>query len=143
MGECFAQLGHQRTAGRVLGFLLVCEPAEQSIDDLVRAVGASKASISITLRLLTAHDLVERVGKSGERRGFYRLRPGAWTTDLKGKIGQFAGMRQLAEDGLAALGDVPAARRERLEGMRDLYAFFEREFPGLIDRWLAERRGRP
>jgi hypothetical protein len=27
--------------------------------------------------------------------------------------------------------------------MRDLYGFFERELPGLIERWEAEQRERP
>jgi len=141
IGEFFAKAGHQRIAGRVLGWLLVCDPPHQSADDLQRLTHASKASISISLRVLTAIDLVERVGVPGERKAHYRIRPGAWTTDLRGKLSQFTALRQLADEGLAALDGVPASRRERLEGMRDLYQFFEREFPELIERWLAKRRG--
>jgi len=143
VGEVFAQSGHQRIAGRVLGWLLVCDPPRQSADDLQRVTGASKASISITLRVLIANGLVERVGVSGERRAHYQLRPGCWTTDLRGKLAQFTALKALAEEGLALLGDAAPDRRARLEGMRDLYGFFEREFPGLVERWLAERGARP
>jgi DNA-binding transcriptional ArsR family regulator len=140
MGEWFALSGQQRITGRVLGVLLVCDPPDQSIDDLVERTGASKASVSITLRLLTTKRLVERLGRPGERRAYYRLRPGAWTTDMQGRAGEFGAIRQLAEEGLRALGRAPAAQRARLEVMRDFYGFLEREFPALIDRWLATRR---
>lgn len=141
VGEFFARTGHQRIAGRVLGWLLVCDPPAQTAEDLQRVTRASKASISITLRVLIANDLVERVGVVGQRKAHYQLRPAAWTTDLRGKLAQFTALRQLAEEGLAAMGDVPSDRRARLEGMRDLYAFFEREFPDLVERWLAARGG--
>lgn len=143
VGEFFARTGHQRTAGRVLGWLLVCDPPRQSADDLQRVTGASKASISITLRVLIANDLVERVGVTGRRQAHYQLRPGCWTTDLRGKLAQFTALRELAEEGLALMVEAPPDRRARLEGMRDLYAFFEREFPGLVERWLAERGAGP
>lgn len=139
VGEFFARTGHQRIAGRVLGWLLVCDPPAQTADDLQRVTGASKASISVTVRVLIANGLVERVGVPGRRQAFYQLRPGCWTTDLRGKLAQFTALRRLAEEGLAAMGDGPPGRRGRLEGMRDLYGFFEREFPDLVERWLAER----
>ena len=46
----------------------------------------------------------------------------------------------LAEQGLELLADEPAERRERLQEMRDFYAFFEEELPVLLDRWEAERK---
>lgn len=139
-GEFFARAGHQRIAGRVLGWLLICDPPHQSADDLRRVTRASKASVSITLRLLAAADLVERIGVPGQRRAYYRVRPGAWSTDLRRKVDQITGARRLAEEGLALLADATPERRRRLEEMRELYAFFEREFPGLIERWLASRK---
>ena len=88
VGEFFSRIGHQRGAGRTVGWLLVCDPPHQSADELVQATGQSKASVSIHLRLLTASGLVERIGVSGERRAFYRIRPAAWKNDLSAKLTQ-------------------------------------------------------
>jgi len=139
IGELFAGMGQQRIAGRLLGWLLVCDPPHQSADELARVIGASKASISITVRLLIAAGMVERIGVPGQRRAHYRLRPTCWTTDVREKLGRITAMRAVAEQGLRALAGAPRERRRRLQDMRDFYAFFEREFPALIERWLATR----
>lgn len=142
VGEFFSRLGHQRIAGRLLGWLLICDPPHQSATDLADAIGASKGSISINLRLLIASDLVERIGVPGERRAFYRLRPTAWTQDLNSKVAQLTELRRIAESGLDVLADAPPERRKRLEGMRALYEFMEREFPVLIEKWLASNKAK-
>lgn len=142
VGEFFARLGHQRTAGRILGWLLICDPPEQSGPDIVAVTGASKASVSINLRLLTASGVVESVGLPGERRTFYRLRPAAWTQDMGAKVAQIKELRQIAEAGLDLLAKAPPPARERLVAMRDFYAFFERELPAVVDRWLQSQKRR-
>ena len=137
VGEFFSRLGHQRIAGRLIGWLLISEPEHQSAAELVEVVSASKASISINLRLLMAAGLVERIGVPGERRAYYRLRPIAWTRDWDTKLGQIAELRRIADSGLELLKDEPAPRGKRLQGMRDYYAFMGRELPPVIDKWLA------
>ena len=46
VGEFFSRLGHQRIAGRLIGWLLISEPEHQSAAELVEVIGASKASIT-------------------------------------------------------------------------------------------------
>lgn len=69
--------GLQRGAGRVLGWLLVCDPPEQTAADLVEALRASTGAVSQNLRILLHLQLVERTGYRGDRRSFYRVAPGA------------------------------------------------------------------
>jgi DNA-binding transcriptional regulator GbsR (MarR family) len=137
VGEFFPRLGHQRIAGRLNGWLLICDPPHQSADELARAIGASKGSISTNLRLLMASGLVERIGISGERRAFYHLRPIAWTRDLSAKLAQVAELRRIADTGLEVLKDRPAEQRKGFKRMRDFYAFMGHELPVVIDKWLA------
>ncbi|MFC1955614.1 hypothetical protein ACFLWZ_03670 [Chloroflexota bacterium] len=47
--------------------------------------------------------------------------------------------RQLAERGLALLGNKAPLAHKHLEEMRDVYIFLEREFPALLERWEQER----
>jgi type II secretory pathway component PulJ len=51
-------------------------------------------------------------------------------------------LRRNAEHGLRVLEAEPAAKRERLERMRRLYAFLEREMPRLLERFEAEETER-
>jgi DNA-binding transcriptional regulator GbsR (MarR family) len=129
-----------RMAGRVLGWLLICDPAEQTFGQIAEVLQASKGSISGAMKFLVPSGLVERISRPGDRRNYYRCRPGAWTDLARDQSRQYDDFRKLAERGLELLAEAPAARRERLQGMRDLYAWLEREMPALWERWRREQQ---
>ena len=130
-----------RTAGRILAWLLICDPPEQTMHDLVQALGASKSSISTMTRLLIQIGMIERVSLPGERRDSYRSTPDHWLRQLEGATQEFASYRALAERGLALLADPSDEQRRALTEMRDVSDFLEREFPALLKRWQDERHG--
>jgi DNA-binding transcriptional regulator GbsR (MarR family) len=138
IGLLYEDLGQPRIAGRVLGWLLVCEPDCQSAEDLATVLHASRGSISTTTRLLVRAGLVERQTIRGDRRTYYRIRPGAWTTVFEEQIQTARRMRELAERGLELLNDEPVERRSRIEELHALTAFYEREAPILLSRWRRE-----
>lgn len=140
MGLFYEDLGLPRVWGRVLGWLLLCEPAQQSAEDLATVLHASRGSISTTTRSLVRAGLVERHTIRGDRRTYYQLRPGAWMSVLEGQVQTTKRMRELADRGLDLLDGEPAERRRRLEEMHDLTAFYEREAPALLDRWHHKHR---
>lgn len=131
--------GLPRIAGRILGWLMICDPSEQTASQLAEALGASKGSVSTMTRLLTRLELVERVPQRGSRQDLYRIRPGAWTELMKARLSGLAVFTQLAEKGLRVMGSASPARRQRLEEMHELYSFFEEEMAELIRR-LEDRR---
>lgn len=148
VGLHFESLGLPRMAGRMLGWLLVCDPPQQAAEQLTTALSASSGSISMTARMLTRMGFVERVAVRGDRRAFYRLRPHAWGAILEERAAEMKRLRVLAEQGLAALEGAPEQRRGRLTEMRELFAFLEAEFPALVARYhdqqerdQQERRG--
>ncbi len=61
----FEEMGFPRMAGRILGWLLICDPPEQSAGQLAGVLQASKGSLSTMTRLLIQMGLVERVGLPG------------------------------------------------------------------------------
>ena len=67
--------GLPRMAGRILAWLLICDPPEQSMPDLVEVLQASKSSVSTMTRHLIQFGMIERVSLPGERRDFYRAMP--------------------------------------------------------------------
>jgi len=138
-GILFERVGVPRMAGRIWSWLLVCDPPHQTAAQLAEAVSASRGSISTMTRLLMQFGLIERIGLPGERNRFYRVKPGAFTELLRAKMSFTTEVRNLAERGLELLRDEPAQGRRRLRECRDFYAFFEKEFPALIEKWEKQK----
>src|SRR5664280_540725 len=130
--------GMPQMTGRVFGWLMVCDPAEQTAAQLAEALDASKGSISgATGQLARAH-LVDRLHIRGERADRFRLRPEAWDEQMRD---QGAGeARAVLAQGLEALADEPPARRARLEEIDAFYAWWESRLPALWDEWQEYKR---
>ncbi|HJW89287.1 MAG: hypothetical protein A2Z16_12910 [Chloroflexi bacterium RBG_16_54_18] len=143
IGLFFEQMGLPRMAGRILGALLISDPAAQSITDLSGKLKASKSSISIMARLLVEHGLVERVASPVPRRDYYRFKPGGWIVYMRQWLGLMSALHQITERGLALMEDQPSQLKERLQEAHDLFSFIEQEFPALLKRLETERNQRP
>ena len=142
MGIFFEKTGFPRMAGRIWGWLLVCDPPEQTAAQIAEELQASRGSISTMTRLLQIWG-VERIGVPGKRGGCYRIKPGSFVKLLHTEAGMFSEIRNLAERGLKAIENEPLRVRERLIEGRDLFAFVEKEYPLLIEKWQRQRkRGR-
>ncbi len=139
MGRLFEQAGLPRMAGRILGRLLLAYPPHQSLDELAEALMASKGSISTTTRLLIQIGLIERFSLPGVRHDYFRIKPGAFQHAFKQSAEEIAQVRKLAERGLELLKGEPSQARQGLEEMHQMYVFFEREYPLLLERWEQER----
>jgi DNA-binding transcriptional regulator GbsR (MarR family) len=132
------EAGAPRMVGRVFGWLLVCDPREQSAADLAESLQASRGSISTATRVLLRMGLVERVRLRGERFDRFRARPEVWDEFLWRKE-QFSEPRRVLRMGLDALADEPAARREALEELDAIYAWWEERVPKLREEYVADR----
>ena len=76
MGLFFETLGAGRTMGRVYGWLMICDPPQQSLSGLAATLSVSKASISTVARQLQEGGMIERLPSGQEavalRRGTSR-----------------------------------------------------------------------
>lgn len=139
----FAQEGMPLIAGRVIGWLLISDPPEQSAADLARVLDVSRSSISSSVRLLTPSGLVESVRKRGDRQEYLRISPDGWSRMLASRYAKTAAFRQVIERGLGVLSETSAPdRSERLEHVVELYSFLEEELPAMWRRWEHRDRGR-
>jgi DNA-binding MarR family transcriptional regulator len=130
--------GLPRMTGRVLAWLLVCEPVEQTAAQLADALDASRGSISGATGMLVRAGLVDRLHIRGERADRFRVRPDAWDEQVRDQGATEA--RALLAQGLDALAGEPAARRQRLEDMEAFYAWYESRVPALWDEWQRYKR---
>lgn len=131
--------GLPRMSGRIWAWLLICEPPQQTAAQLAQELQASRGSISDSARLLTSAGLISRTSRPGDRREYFSVPPGAVRTLMQGRLPGVVAMRRLMDEGLAIMADRPADERARLQEVRDVYAFFERELPAMLERFDAER----
>ncbi|GAA3760869.1 GbsR/MarR family transcriptional regulator [Salinactinospora qingdaonensis] len=141
LAQFFEDSGLPRMEGRVLGWLVVCTPAHQSAEEIATALGASRGAISMAVRLLQRAEAVERVSFPGTRRHYYRLRPGMWRREIDRRVHEATAVRTMAEDGLNRLASAPDQDLQRLRDLYDMYAFLEREYLQIRDRWHDHETG--
>ena len=130
----FEQMGLPRTAGRVLGVLLICDPPAQSLTDLCELVQSSKSSVSTTTRLLTEMSLIERVPSPVPRQVYFQFKPGGWMVFIRQRLRLWASMHQITEQGLELVQASDPALRERLQEAHDMFSMIEDELPVLLER---------
>jgi DNA-binding transcriptional regulator GbsR (MarR family) len=129
-------MGMPRSWGKVLGWLLICDPPQQSSAELADALDLSAGSVSSATRMLVNAGLLRRVAAPGRRGKVYEMTDDAFIRAARSD--QFTRFRELMEDGLALVGDETAPRAQRARRARDLYAFLEREVPKLFERFESE-----
>ncbi len=137
LGMWFEQIGMQPLVGRLLAWLIVCQPPQQSSKDLASALEASPGAISTTAKVLIQMSMIERVRVRGDRKTYFRVVPDVWTQRIRAEMALTAQLRQITEEGLDALDRAGHETDSRLEELRDMAVFFEREFPAMIERWEA------
>lgn len=142
MTQMLAGGGMARIAARVWAWLLICDPPQQSAVDLAEQLHASRGAISGAVRTLVTAGLIRRTSRPGDRREYFHVPPGSIIAVLQARQPATTAWRRLAEDGLEVLKDRPPESRARLEEVRDVYAFMEQELPGLVDRFLEQRKDR-
>ena len=121
--------------GRILGWLMVCDPPEQSAGEIAQAIGASRASLTTNMRMLTVSNLVRRRSRPGGRTTYYRIDDDAWEKVIRQRIASMAAFCEIAEEGMRLLG-TGSARATRVRNAHDMFDWMGRtlaaaQAPGL------------
>jgi DNA-binding transcriptional regulator GbsR (MarR family) len=142
MGLFFELLGASRTMGRIYGWLLICDPPQQSLTQLADALSVSKASVSTVARQLQEGGMIERL-PSPNRQHLYRVTPGGFTSVLETQLSLMRRGIEPAEFALSVLGDDRAEQRQRVEDFRDFCEFCTQAYRDQLMRmWTEYREGR-
>jgi DNA-binding transcriptional regulator GbsR (MarR family) len=124
-------------AGRVVGYLLVCEPAWQSIDELATALHASRSAAAGAVKDLTALSVLQRRRAAGERVDRVRV----VIDEARGFDPEpYREMADFAREGLRLLLDQSPRRRRQLEDMASLGDFLAERLPQLLAEWQDRRQ---
>ncbi|GAA2839694.1 GbsR/MarR family transcriptional regulator [Crossiella cryophila] len=139
VGLFFQEQGVPLMPGRVLGWLLVCDPPQQSAEEIAEAVQASRGAISMAMQMLQTAGAVEKVKVAGTRRIFYRLRPGFWLREAEEKARVARDWHTLMARGLKLMDEQDEDQRQRVREAHDMYEFLAAEYGQIKDRWAARR----
>jgi DNA-binding transcriptional regulator GbsR (MarR family) len=139
MGKFLGSYGMPPMAGRMWGWLLICEPPEQTAGELAEALQASRGAISGTARILETAGMVQRMTRRGDRREYFTAPPEGFEPLITSARAAYKRLREMADRALASMADRPPESRARLEEVRDVMAFIEVELPEAIERFVRER----
>ncbi len=139
MGQFLGSLGMTPMSGRMWGWLLICEPAEQTAGEIAEALDASRGAISGTARLLASSGLIKRSTRRGDRREYFSAPPEGLDSLLGSAAAIYQQMRAIAARGLESVAHRSIESRARLQEFHDVMAFVEREVPRVIATYLSER----
>lgn len=130
--------GFPPMAGRLLGYLMICDPPQQTIDDLAEALMASRSAITGAVKLMEGFGLVLRTRKAGER--VDRVSPRLEALEPRNFESRlFQEQAALFREGLALLADAPPARRAPLEELTALADFLGERLPQVLAEWRERR----
>ena len=139
MGRFYARrYAYPPMVGRLIGYLSVCDPPEQSIGELAEALLASRSAIAGAVKTLEATHLIRRTRAAGERMDRVRLdlsSPQAQGFDIT----EYQELGDLAREGLEVLGDAPLQRRAVLLWTAAFADFLCARLPVLQEEWVARR----
>ena len=124
--------------GRLVGYLAVCDPREQSITELADALLASRSAIAGAVNTLESLGLIRRSRAAGERMDRVCIdmsSPRAMGFDPS----EYQEQGELAREGLRVLGDAPPERRAILLEWEAFADFLVKRLPVLEQEWNKRR----
>ena len=124
--------------GRLLGYLAVCDPREQSVTDLAEALLASRSAIAGAVNTLENLGLIRRSRAAGERMDRVCIDlslPQAMGFDLS----EYEEQGELAREGLRLLADAPPERRAIVSEWAAFADFLVERLPVLEKEWKERR----
>ena len=139
MGQYLASVGMTPMSGRMLAWMLICDPVEQTAADLSDNLQASRGAISGAARALETAGFIRRSRRRGDRREYFSVPAGAIRNLLAGAGQIYHRMTVIASHGVGVVADLPPPARERIEEFHDFVAFVEQVFPKLLQQYVAER----
>jgi DNA-binding transcriptional MocR family regulator len=131
--------GFPLMAGRLVGYLMVCDPPYQTIEELADALMASRSAITAAVKLLEATGLVQRTRRAGERvdRVIPQLEVALEPRNFDSRL--FEAQAALFREGLALLPDSASAQRAALAELVALAEFLGERLPQVLAEWHERR----
>lgn len=124
--------------GRLIGYLAVCDPPEQSIGELAEALLASRSAIAGAVKVLETTHVVRRTRMAGERVDRVRIDMSS-AQSMGMDLSEYEELGELAREGLEVLRDAPAERRAVLLELSEFADFLVEQVARFEQEWTKHR----
>jgi DNA-binding transcriptional regulator GbsR (MarR family) len=114
--------------GKVMAYMMICQPKEQSAESIQSALRLSVGSVSTALSILMRTGIIERSLIKGTRRYVYVFKEDAVEAMTRRKLASIVSARKVIEEGLR----LPQADG-RMDAVLKVYKAFERHTAGIIE----------
>jgi len=128
-------------AGRILAFLLICDPPERTAAELSHALSASTGSVSTNVRLLLRLGIISKTTRQGREAALYRVEEDRWPALVRQRMERVTELERLTEQGLRMFSG-QGERARRLRQVHEFYQWLSAQMPELWQRWEQENRPR-
>ncbi len=126
--------------GRLIGWLVICEPATQSARSLSAKVGCEESDVDYILGLLVPSGVLQRSDAADPDDFLVAMDDTAWPERVKGVFANIPAFHEILQRGCETLADAPPERRRRIENMERLFGYLSVEIPAVIEGY--EQRSR-
>jgi len=137
VGRFYAQrYGFPPVTGRLIGYLGVCEPMRQSINDIADTLLTSRSAINNAIKQLELQGLINRTRPAGTRADLISFNPQGWQNSGFDPS-EYTEMAALLREGLQLLGDGKTERREALEIAVSLNEYLAEQLPNIYEEFMT------
>ncbi len=133
------EYGFPPVTGRLLGYLMVCDPPQQTIADLAEALLASRSAITGAVKQLEGYHAVRRTRTAGDRVDRVSLDPAAGLRPRGFGAALYEEQAALAREALTVLTGAAPEQRAVLREAEAFYDFLAKRLPEVLDEWRAHR----
>ncbi len=140
IGVYYEKKGLQPVVGRIMGLLLVAEPAEATFEEIQEELQIIKSAVSTALTFLQAKETVEYTTKPGERKRYFKLRLKDWRSELKKEFDEVLNMEGLINEIIELKENRKSEFCHSLEEMKDFFVFMRKELPLLLQKFEDSRK---
>ena len=123
-------------AGRVAGWLLICDPPGQTVAEIAEALQASRSAVGTAVDSLELWSLVRRSRAPGERADRVSVLASFGSQSLESPA-EYGALSALARQGLEVMGEGPPGPRARLTELGAFADFLLERMPSVAAEWQA------
>ncbi|OEV02636.1 hypothetical protein [Streptomyces oceani] len=121
--------------GYVFGYMMICDPAEQRVSQIVEALGVTAGDVDHAAKLLATPGVFEKHEEPGGDDYRLVLPEHNWPKAVRHSLVHMPKFHQVLQRGLEVLDGASEERRERLVRLEHLYSHLATEVPAVFDRF--------
>jgi len=121
--------------GRLIGWLVICDPPTQSARSLSAKVGCDESDVDYILGLLVPSGVLQRSEAPDPDDFLVKMDDTAWPERVKAVFANIPVFHEILQQGCEALAEAPAERRRRIESMERLFGYLSVEIPAVIEAY--------